>query len=221
MNIDLIEGVLRGVLGARRKRSSNALRFLTGRGRGGGLLSNPSALLTAAGVAWGIFETLQQRAAPATSGPSGGMPVPPGGSPAGSMPPPLPTAAGISDDALRLIRLAISAANADGAITEREHAAIAQQAKAAGLADVIERELARPRLLADIVSGVTDPAQAATLYVLAFTIVRADEQTSGPERIYLAQLANLLGLDSSLVQTLEKDTGERIDALGDQGQPGG
>ena len=119
------------------------------------------------------------------------------------------------------MRLAISAAHADGAITEREHAAIVQQAKAAGLADLIEQELARPRLLADIVSGVTDPAQAATLYVLAFTIIRADEQTSGAERIYLAQLANLLGLDSGLVQTLEKDTGERIDALGDQGQPGG
>jgi uncharacterized membrane protein YebE (DUF533 family) len=222
MNIDLIGGVLRGVLGARRKRSRNALRFLTRGHQGGGLLSNPSTLLTAAGVAWGIFETLQQRSTSANS-PAGALPgpTPPGGSTAASVPPPLPTATGISEDALQLIRLAISAANADGAITEREHAAIAQQAKGAGLAEVVERELAKPRPLAEIVSGVTDPAQAATLYVLAFTIVRADEQTSGSERIYLAQLANLLGLEPSLVQALEKDTGERIDALGDQGQPGG
>ena len=60
---------------------------------------------------------------------------------------------------------------------------------------------------------MTDPAQRATLYVLAFTVLRADEQVTGAERIYLAQLAHLLGLDPATVQQLEKDTGERIDAL--------
>ena len=50
-------------------------------------------------------------------------------------------------------------------------------------------------------------------------MVRADEQVTGAERIYLAQLAHLLDLDPATVQALEKDTGERIDALGDQGQP--
>jgi uncharacterized membrane protein YebE (DUF533 family) len=59
------------------------------------------------------------------------------------------------------------------------------------------------------------------MYVLAFTVLRADEQLTGAERIYLAQLAHLLGLDPATVQRLEKDTGERIDALGDQGQLGG
>jgi uncharacterized membrane protein YebE (DUF533 family) len=71
------------------------------------------------------------------------------------------------------------------------------------------------------VQGVNDPATAATLYVLAFTILRADERITGAERIYLAQLANLLHLDADTVQALENDTGERIDALGDQGQLGG
>jgi uncharacterized membrane protein YebE (DUF533 family) len=71
------------------------------------------------------------------------------------------------------------------------------------------------------VAGISDTADRATLYVLAFTILRADEQITGAERIYLAQLANLLGLEPALVQALEKDTGERIDALGDQGQLGG
>ena len=42
--------------------------------------------------------------------------------------------------------------------------------------------------------------------MLAYTIVRADEQVTGAERIYLAQLANLLGLDPATVQQLEKDT---------------
>ena len=44
---------------------------------------------------------------------------------------------------------------------------------------------------------------------------------SGAERIYLAQLAHLLDLDPATVASLEKDTGDRIDALGDQGQLGG
>ena len=57
--------------------------------------------------------------------------------------------------------------------------------------------------------------------MLAFTILRADEQVTGAERIYLAQLAHLLKLDAETAQALERDTGDRIDALGDQGQPGG
>ena len=119
------------------------------------------------------------------------------------------------------MRLAISAAHADGTLTDRERAAVLQQARAAGAGELVEQELQSPRPLRDIVAGVTDPTEAATLYVLAFTILRADEQVTGAERIYLAQLANLLRLDTATVAALEKDTGERIDALGDQGQAGG
>jgi uncharacterized membrane protein YebE (DUF533 family) len=106
-------------------------------------------------------------------------------------------------------------------MNDQERAAILQQAREAGVAELMERELPSPRPLAEIVAGVTDPAQRATLYVLAFTVLRADEQLTGAERIYLAQLANLLKLDPETSQRLEKDTGERIDALGDQGQLGG
>jgi uncharacterized membrane protein YebE (DUF533 family) len=122
---------------------------------------------------------------------------------------------------MRLVRLAVSAAGADGVMNEKERAAVLQQAQAAGVADVVERELQQRRPLAEIVAGVTDPTERATLYVLAFTVLRADEQVNGAERIYLAQLAHLLSLDPQTVQKLEKDTGERIDALGDQGQLGG
>ena len=138
--------------------------------------------------------------------------------------PPLPGSAAGSDvdaDALRLVQLAISAANADGVMNEHERAVVLQQAKAAGVGDIVEREVNNRRPLAEIIAGVTDPAQSATLYVLAFTVLRADEQVTGAERIYLAQLAHLLNLDPEAVQQLEKDAGERIDALGDQGQPGG
>jgi uncharacterized membrane protein YebE (DUF533 family) len=201
----LVDAVLAGVLGNRRRRSTGALRLLT-RGVGRGALSHPGTLLGIAGVAWGIFETLQNRSAGA------------------AVPPPIPatpTPPLANEEALRLVRLVVSAASADGTITEKERAAVIRQMTAAGAADLLDREFAQPRPLAEIVAGVSDEADRATLYVLAFTILRADERVSGAERIYLAQLATLLGLDPPLVAALEKDTGERIDALGDQGQLGG
>jgi len=230
MNPDvLINGVLRSVLGGGRKSSRRALRYLSGGHRS--IWSNPTTLLTAAGVAWGIYETLANKGAAGSVG-SGGSVGSAGSSGAmsssgsvGSTVPPLPNLApegsGVTDEAMRLVRLAVSAANADGVMNEHERAAVVQQAQSAGVADVVERELQQRRPLAEIVAGVTEPAERATLYVLAFTVLRADEQLSGAERIYLAQLAHLLGLDPQTVQRLEKDTGERIDALGDQGQLGG
>ncbi|HEX2122057.1 MAG TPA: hypothetical protein VHL59_10485, partial [Thermoanaerobaculia bacterium] len=114
---DLVHGVLRGVMGGRRKRSKKALRYL---GRGSrGVLSNPNALLTVAGLAWGVFETLQNSNAPGAPGPAG-VPGPVPGSPGAQMPPPLPNipqGESVPPDALRVVRLAIPAANADGAMT--------------------------------------------------------------------------------------------------------
>jgi uncharacterized membrane protein YebE (DUF533 family) len=255
----LVNDILSGLLGGRRKKSGNALRFITRgipRGVTRGVMRNPSALLGIAGVAWGIFETLQNQNQPgqaaggqvtgggglhagnavgtgavgansdANSGASTGAAT---GASAGVPPlPPLPggvaapaAAARPDADTLRLVRLAVSAANADGAMNEKERSALVGQLTAAGAAALLEPELAQPRPLPEIIAGVDDRADKATLYVLAFTILRADEQINGAERIYLAQLANLLGLDPGLVATLEKDTGERIDALGDQGQLGG
>jgi uncharacterized membrane protein YebE (DUF533 family) len=212
----LVNGVLRSVLGGGRKRSGGALRYLTGRGRS--IWTRPTTLLTAAGVAWGIYETLTHKG----SGGAGGST----GATGAAIVPPLPDVPGAAsiaaaDDAMRLVRLAVSAANADGVMNEQERAVVRQQAQSAGVADIVERELAQRRPLAEIVAGVTDPAERAALYVLAFTVLRADEQVNGAERIYLAQLAHLLSLDPQTVQKLETDIGERIDALGDQGQLGG
>jgi uncharacterized membrane protein YebE (DUF533 family) len=184
---------------------------------GGSLLSNPNALLTAAGVAWGIFETLQQQGGNASVAPTG---VPPPTSTAATTPlPPLPViggAAPVSDQALQIVRLAISAAHADGAVSEQERSAILDQARIAGVDRIVEQELTQPRPLAEIVAGVTDDTHRATLYVLAFGILRGDEQPSGAERIYLAKLAHLLGLDPKTVQQLEQNAGTRIDAQPEQ-----
>src|SRR5687767_12304363 len=119
MNPDLlIRGVLGSVLGSGRKRSHRALRYLTG--SRGSIFTRPQTLLTAAGVAWGIFETLQrhQGTSPAQGGQWGGAAAPAGAQPAMAGPvPPLPGSAAASDvdaEALRLVQVAISAANADG-----------------------------------------------------------------------------------------------------------
>lgn len=134
--------------------------------------------------------------------------------------PPLPvvaTAGGpVSAQALRIVRLAISAALADGAMSDQERVAILEQARLAGVDSIVEQELAQPRPLAEIVAGVTEETQAAALYVLAFGILRGDEQPNGAERIYLAKLADLVRLDPKTVQQLEQNVGKRIDAEPEQ-----
>ncbi len=233
----LLRGVLGSLMGGRRRKSRRAMRHLTGGGFGGSLLgtvmSHPTAALTAAGVAWGIFETMQNKSGGQPGGQGGQWAggggqwgggglgsqsaAGPAGSPASLPPlpvtgsPPLPGPPGVSPDVLRIVRLAISAANADGTISEQERLAIVEQAQQAGVAAIVEHELQHRRPLAEIVAGVTDPTERATLYVLAFTVLRADEAVGGAERIYLAQLAHLLGLDPPTVQKLESDAAARID----------
>src|SRR5678815_3878182 len=204
----LLTGVLSAVLGGRRRRrrSRRATNLRTGGGRGS-FWANPSTLLTAAGVAWGIYETMQQSGG--FTGSTGSMGSGGSGSSGGSS---SVGSQNVSPEALRIVRLAISAAYADGSVSDIEHAAILDQAKTAGVAQIVEAEMQQPRPLAEIVSGVNDAAQRATMYVLAYSMVRGDEQPTGAERIYLAQLANLLGLDVATVQELEQKAASRIDA---------
>jgi uncharacterized membrane protein YebE (DUF533 family) len=214
---DVLSVVLRGSLGrSGRKRARRATSFLTGHR---GFLST-SALIGAAGVAWGIYDTLKAKDQSAIMVPGvPAVPEMPGvpGVP-GAIPPIAPKLANdlASEDGLdpvaRIIRLAVSAAKADGTLSDQERAAILAHAREAGLESVVEAELAQTRQLADIVRGVTDPAIRKDLYVLAFAIVRADETVSGAERIYLAQLAHQLGLDPAAVQAIEAETSSKIDS---------
>ena len=214
-NTEILSIFLKGALGSRgRKRAKRAARFLSGKR---GFLTT-STILAAAGVAWGIYDSVSgnQAAGPAPVAPTGG-PVPPPVPGA----PPLPTAAVSADDrglpleVLRIIRLAVSAARADGALLPAERALILSHAREAGAESVVEDELAAPRPLSEIVRGITDDQHKRDLYVLAFTIVRADETVSGAERVYLAQLAHQLGLDANTTAKLEQETAANIDAQGD------
>jgi uncharacterized membrane protein YebE (DUF533 family) len=203
--VDLLSIVLGGALGrSGRKRARRAAGFLSGRG---GFLS-ASTLIAAAGVAWGIYDSVkgQEQGALGASGASGALGAVPTVPPVQAIPEPLP------DPVLRVIRLAVSAARADGDLSEKERTLILQRAREAGLEAVIEAELASPHPLADIVRGLTHTEGRKELYILAFTIVRADETVSGAERIYLAQLAHQLGLDAATVAALESETAAKIDA---------
>lgn len=184
--------VVQGALGGRRKKSRRAQRWISS-GRGSPLLST-GALVTAAGVAWGLFETWQNQRKQQGQGAS-----------------PAPAPAG-ADPILRLVRLTVAAARADGTLSDGERAYILENARQAGVEDVVLRELEAPWPVAEIVRGVADHAQKAELYRLAYTIVRADEDVSHVERIWLAQLAVHLGLDAHEAARIESDTAARLDA---------
>jgi uncharacterized membrane protein YebE (DUF533 family) len=224
---DILNGLLRGAIGGRGKPWRNTRRAFDA-----GSLIDARTIVAAAGVAWGLFETWQQQqqvqgtpssgssttggsaigsrpsAGPAQSGPMPGL----------TTPPPLPSSAtavpedpGLPPSILQLLRLMISAARADGEIGPAERERILAEAREVGAFQVVERELAVRRPLAEVVTGADDPELKEQLYALAYTIVRADAAVTGGERIYLAQLANRLGLDATSVARLEAEVSRRID----------
>jgi uncharacterized membrane protein YebE (DUF533 family) len=223
----LIGTMIQGALLGGGKRSHGASRYLRG---GRNSLLNASTLLTVGGLVWGVIETMQQQqGAPAGPGaaPVPGGPVAPGsGLPAASIPP-LPggatpgtaattpaqdVEAGIPEGAVKLVRLMVAAARADGDLTEAERATILDHARAAGAEALVADEIARPTPLARIVEGIADARQRTDLYTLAFGIVRADETVSGAEQIFMAQLGALLDLEPETVARLEGEAGTRIDS---------
>ena len=227
----LLGTLIRGALGGRRKRSTGALRFLTD---GRHSLLNAGTLLTDAGVAWGLYETATRTQTPPASADTGVGSAPPGGAHAARVDvPPLPavgaagearsplpaasevtgavavSAASVSPEVLRVIRLTIAAARADGTLTPKEEAAILTHARTAGAESLVDQELRAPTPLPALIAGAP-PAQRDDLYTLAFAVARADETVSGGERIFLAQLAHLLGLDAAAATELERVAVERI-----------
>ena len=207
---DILDGVIRGALGGRRKRHRGTLGYLVG---GRHALLNTRNLLAAAGLAWGLYEAAQ--------GARGGTPSSPPLPTRAPLPPPLPGAHPIApagDNLLRLVRLTISAACADGNLSLAERGRILEHARGVGLELEVAAELQQTRPLAEIVAGVTEPGLKADLYRLAFSVVRADEAVSGAERVYLAQLAARLGLDPSTTAGIEREAAAGIDAAAGEGR---
>lgn len=230
----LITSVVSGAVGGRRKRHRGAMRFLTAGKRS---FLNASTLLTLAGVAWGVWEAANRPTGPQPVGaptPPGSPPIspPPGASAVGARttPPPLPGAAAgavvppplpttppapvterqVPPEVLRVLRLTLSAARADGTLTPHEREALLGQARAVGAEEMIASELERSRPLGEVVGDVANPRVREDLYTLCYAIVRADESVTPAERTYLSELAGHLRLDAETVARLEDQAAARI-----------
>jgi uncharacterized protein DUF533 len=213
--------VVGGLLATRPKPGLGAMRYLAG-GRHSFL--NTSTLLGAAGLAWGLYEVAKNRPGglgSSTGGLFGGLqPSPPRVEPGTVVIPPTPVQVSgtsapepplVGDLSLRATRLLVCAARADGQLSEEEMAKIVEHAREAGVERELRAEWQSPRPMQEIVAGVRHPAQKCDLYTLAFAVLRADEDISGAERIFLAQLAAALALDPQTTSRLETEAAKRID----------
>ncbi len=221
----LLTSVAAGAMGLRRKPSRRALGFLGG-SRGSFL--NTSSLIGIAGLAVGAYQIFKDKSASSTSIPRTVQPgttvvessgrVFDGFEPSRAGAPALPNVAApsseVSDLPMRAVRLMIAAARCDGQLGEEELGKLMSHAKDGGLETQMRAEWQSPRPLAEICRGISDPAQKRDLYVLAYTVLRADDQVSGAERVFLAQLAAQLALTPELASTIERETAQKIDQLG-------
>lgn len=231
----IIGQLIGGFLGGKRTRRRGGLSLpglassYGSRGRGSGLL-NAGTLLTVGGLIWGALETMQQGNARATPSPA---PVPPANPQAGTMrgalssdtpgtvtPPPLPPIPGatpaptssaapplpVSPTLLPLVQLAVSAARADGELSEEEIATIRSRATELGAGALVDAELQARRPLETITSAFTTPDQRQFAYALAYAVVHGQDDVSPGERMYLTQLSRLLALPGEDVERIERET---------------
>ena len=203
MNLSFLGPLLGAAMGARHKQHLGARGMI---GLAGLAAAAYYALRSNSGPSFGGAPPIVTQGTTVVRGSA----TPPSAPPA---PPPLPEVLA-QPGVQRILRLVISAARCDGTLGEEERAAILKQAREIGAEGMVESELARPVPLSQIVAGVSDPNEKEALYVLGYTIVRADTDVNGAERVFLVQLANLLALDAGRVQSIENDVAARIAAAG-------
>ncbi len=201
------------------------------KGSGGLLdgLSSGQGLMTLIGLGVGAFEILkeQQRGAQ-TAGPGSPVPPPPPGgqstpppppppvpgqAPASSSvppspPPPSPAGGDGLDDqelALRMIRVMIAAAHADGVLDAAEEKAILDRLRGAGLSSeekmFLLEELHSPRPVAELTRGIEDPSTARAMYLIAARAIEVDTES---ERQWLDELGEALGLSPEVRSFIEE-----------------
>jgi uncharacterized membrane protein YebE (DUF533 family) len=226
----VLAGAMQGKVkkGKKRKRSSDNL---VGSLVGG--LASGKGLITAIGLGVGAYEILRQSSALAGGGAAATTPRPatappprPGVPPAA--PPPLPpqhgavvppavepVAAAGSDDgnhnreqelAMRLIRVMVAAAHADGRLDEQEEQRILEKLQEQGLSReerlFLLQELHAPKEIAELAAGINGPMIAQTMYSLAVSTIVID---TPEERQWLDQLAAALSLSAAMQQFIEQD----------------
>ena len=105
-----------------------------------------------------------------------------------------------------LVQLAVSAARADGELSDDEVAVIRTRAGELGAAALVDSELQQRRPLDTITPAFTTPEQRQMAYALAYAVVHGEDAVSVGERMYLTQLQRLLRLDHADVERIERET---------------
>lgn len=214
----LVGGML-GTQGKKRKKGGNNLL---------GSLSSGAGLMTAIGLAVGAYEVLKDKTAGGMAMPGTPPPFPPSGQTASPPPPPIPpaqqpeavppgtpatvpgAAAGAvelseADLARRMIQIMAAAANADGLMDEREEQAILDRLREIDISQedrlYLLDELHHPKDVAELVAGVSNPATAKAMYMLAFAAIEVDTDA---ERQWLDQLARGLKLSPAVQKFIEE-----------------
>ena len=214
----LVGGML-GTQGKKRKKGGNNLL---------GSLSSGAGLMTAIGLAVGAYEVLKDKTAGGMAMPGTPPPFPPSGQTASPPPPPIPpaqqpeavppgtpaavpgVAAGAvelseADLARRMIQIMAAAANADGLMDEREEQAILDRLREIDISQedrlYLLDELHHPKDVAELVAGVSNPATAKAMYMLAFAAIEVDTDA---ERQWLDQLARGLKLSPAVQKFIEE-----------------
>ncbi len=217
----LLGKVLSEVMGAgssKKKKGGNSLLSS---------LTSGAGLMTAIGLGIGAYEVLKEKKqsqppAPGYAPPP--LPPTPSNTPAWggrTMPPPPPLSAfpanppppaaatipqeNSEDLAIRLIRVMIAAAHADGTLDEEEEKAILDRLRNADLSQeermFILDELHRPKTIAELTAGIADPSIAKTMYMLAVNAIAID---SPGERAWLDSLAASLSLSKAVQGFIEE-----------------
>ena len=196
-------------------------------GGGSGLmdsLGSGAGLMTVIGLGVGAYEILSEQKKQAPTG--GATPPPPPIPDQASAPPPPPPGVGRAfappadqpvrtekqnqelapeELAKRMIQAMIGAAHADGTLDEEEEQAILDKLRDAELSGeekmFLLDELRHPRTIDELTSGITDPASAKTMYLLAAGAITVDTDA---ERQWLDELGNSLGLSAGVRAFLEE-----------------
>ncbi len=192
-----------------------------------GSLASGGGLMTAIGLGIGAYEILKEKK-PSQPIPPAYAPQPPpppsapawgGAATTQQSPPPLPTpppnqapvAATFTrridsqELAIRMIRVMIAAAHADGSLDEEEEKAILARLRTTDLSQeerlFILDELHQPKSLDELTAGITDPAVGKTMYMLAAGAIAIN--TPG-ERAWLDNLATRLALSKAVQEFIEE-----------------
>ena len=205
----------------------------SGKGRGGLMdsLASGTGLMTAIGLGVGAYEILKEQKGKAVPPPPAPGSVPPGvsappplppstGGRKTQPPPPPPTSTGgVSDGnmvnresedvALRMIRVMIAAAHADGVLDANEEKAILDRLRGAEFTDeekmFLLDELHKPKSVAELTAGIDDPSSAKALYMIGVAAIEVDTEA---EQAWLDDLGSHLGLSSEIRKFIEEQSGK-------------